>query len=219
MRKNLFLALLSFLMVIVPLNNTVSYAAQSSPTVDQLFDHQKSSKSDDNSKKRSQQDNSSIAKSSNLTFFDYIKMIFSFIFVMGLLFFVLYWIKKNGTSFSKNELVKSIGGTSLGSNKSVQLLKIGTSIYVVGVGENVTLLKEIDEEEEKALISKQFEDKLNNDLKVPKWLEKFTNRDVSVEKKQTQSFQSLFKDQISSLNERKKSLLSNLGEKGTDKNE
>jgi flagellar protein FliO/FliZ len=206
-------------MVIVPLNNSVSYAAQSSPTVDQLFDHQKSSKSDDNSKKRSQQDNSSIAKSSNLTFFDYIKMIFSFIFVMGLLFLVLYWIKRNGTSFSKNELVKSIGGKSVGSNKSVQLLKIGNSIYVVGVGENVTLLKEIDEEEEKELITKQFEDKLNNDLKVPKWLEKFTNRDGGVDKKQTQSFQSLFKDQLSSLKDRKKSLLNNLGEKGTDKHE
>jgi len=219
MRKILFLALLSFLMVIVPLNNTVSFAAQSSPTVNQCLGQQNSSKCDDNSKKRSQQDISSIDKPSNLTFFDYIKMIFSFLFVMGLLFLVLYWIKRNGTSFSKNELVKSIGGKSIGSNKSVQLLKIGSSIYVVGVGENVTLLKEIDEEEEKALITKQFEDKFNNDLKVPKWLEKFTNRDGNVDKKQTQSFQSLFKEQLSSLNERKKSLLSNLGEKGTDENE
>ena len=39
-------------------------------------------------------------------------------------------------------------GTTLGANRSVQLIKIGNQLLIVGVGENIQLLKEIDDEQE-----------------------------------------------------------------------
>ena len=44
--------------------------------------------------------------------------------------------------------MKNLGGLSLGAQKSAQLIQIGNRLYIVGVGDNITLLKEIDNEEE-----------------------------------------------------------------------
>lgn len=51
-------------------------------------------------------------------------------------------------------MMQNLGGISVGSQKSVQLVKVGNSLYLVGVGEDVNMLKEItDEHECKSLIA------------------------------------------------------------------
>lgn len=79
---------------------------------------------------------------------DVIQMIFSTLLVIGLLLFVLKWIQKKGRNFSAHGVIENIGGSSLGNQKSIQLVKVGNRVYIVGVGESITLLKEIENEEE-----------------------------------------------------------------------
>ena len=51
-------------------------------------------------------------------------------------------------------MVQNLGGLSLGAQKSVQLLQVGKTLYLVGVGEDVQLLREItDPEEVEALLA------------------------------------------------------------------
>jgi flagellar protein FliO/FliZ len=216
MKKLLFLTLLSLIMVIAPFKQINSLAAQSNPSIQDCIDNPKLC--DDNTKKQTQQDLTAV-KSSNLTFFDYVKMIFSFAIVIGLLYLVLNWIKRNGTSFNKNNLVTSLGGTSIGSNKSVQLIKIGNAIYVVGVGEDVTLLKEITNSDEIQTIEEKIEQKNQSDMKVTKLFGnamKFDSKQLGSTK---DSFKNLFNQQIQSIKGKKNSILTRIDEKGIDKNE
>lgn len=216
MKKLLFLTLLSLMMVVAPVKHSVSFAAQSNPSIQDCIDNPKLC--DDNTKKQTSQDISEV-KSSNLTFFDYVKMIFSFGIVIGLLYLVLYWIKRNGNSFSKNNVITSLGGTSVGSNKSVQIIKIGNSLYVVGVGEDITLLKEISDQEEIQSIEEIREQKIQTEVKVTKWFEnaiKQDNRNIGSPK---ESFKNLFNQQMQSLKGKKNSILTRIDEKGIDKNE
>ena len=63
-----------------------------------------------------------------------------------------YVAKKNkGTMFGNS--IRSLGGVPLGQNKSIQIVEIGHSLFVVGVGENIQLLDKIIDADEVAYIS------------------------------------------------------------------
>lgn len=86
------------------------------------------------------------SKSSSLTFADFFRAIAATIFVVALLYFMLRFINKKSKSYQKGNIIKNLGGTSLGGNKSIQIVKIGRSLYIVGVGEDVQLLGEVTNE-------------------------------------------------------------------------
>ena len=44
--------------------------------------------------------------------------------------------------------MKNMGGISLGQHKSIQLVVIGESYYLIGVGDDIRLLKEITDPDE-----------------------------------------------------------------------
>ena len=79
---------------------------------------------------------------------DVIKMIVSTALVIGLLLLILKWVQKKGSNFTSHGVIQNMGGMSLGNQKSIQLVKIGNRVYIVGVADSVTLLKEIDSEAE-----------------------------------------------------------------------
>jgi len=82
-----------------------------------------------------------------VTFGDVIRLIFSLLLVLGLLVLVLKWLqKKNGRI--TGSVVHPLGGASFGQNRSVQVVRIGRKLYILGVGEEVRLLKEIEDETE-----------------------------------------------------------------------
>src|SRR5699024_12696671 len=55
-------------------------------------------------------------------------------------------LKKRNKLRANSDLLGNLGGISLGTNKSVQLIKVGDKVYLIGVGENVELMKEITDE-------------------------------------------------------------------------
>nr|WP_246238068.1 flagellar biosynthetic protein FliO [Alkalicoccus luteus] len=68
--------------------------------------------------------------------------------VLGLLYFVLKLVNKKAKNFSSTRGLVNAGGVGIGANKSVQLVKAGDRLLVLGVGDTVTLLKEITDEKE-----------------------------------------------------------------------
>jgi flagellar protein FliO/FliZ len=54
------------------------------------------------------------------------------------------FISKKNNFFSGNRSFRSLGGIPLGPNKSVQVVEIGKSLYIVGVSETIQLLEKID---------------------------------------------------------------------------
>ncbi|MFC4409205.1 flagellar biosynthetic protein FliO [Chungangia koreensis] len=95
----------------------------------------------------------------SLSLWDYLKMLFALLFVVGLLYGLLRFVNKRNLQYQKNRLIQNHGGINLGQHKSVQVLEIGSSFYLVGVGEDITLLKEITDPAEIEKFQKNFEER------------------------------------------------------------
>jgi flagellar protein FliO/FliZ len=139
------------------------------------------------------------------TFFMLVKLIFMLGIVLAILFFVLRFIQKKSVSFQDGKNLQSLGGIGVGQNRSVQLIKTGNSVLVVGVGDTVTLLKEITNADEVKMMLEQRPAQqvstISNQLKS-KWLNRQESSQKTDEdsKDQTANFKNLL---ASLTNERK----------------
>ncbi|MCL7746479.1 flagellar biosynthetic protein FliO [Halalkalibacter alkaliphilus] len=79
------------------------------------------------------------------TFLIFAQMISALALVVVLIYVLLRFLNKRSQSFRSSRLLENIGGVPLGANKSVQLVKIGDRLLVVGVGDSIQLLKEIED--------------------------------------------------------------------------
>lgn len=93
---------------------------------------------------------------SNVKLWDYIKVLFALIFVLGLLLFVLRFLNKKSAVFDQASAIQNLGGVSVGQQKSVQVIKIGSQVLIVGVGDDVRILSEVKDEREIELILNSF---------------------------------------------------------------
>lgn len=154
-----------------------------------------------------------------VTFFDFIKMIFATIFVIALLYAVLRFVNKKTKSFQSTQLVENLGGTSLGSNRSVQVIKVGNQILVVGVGESIQLLKEINDQEEYQKIIESYNNKMEQLIQpsdiVTKLLNKAKLKNVSAPHEENQ-FATILRKQLSDFSNGRKKLLEDMEKKGSD---
>lgn len=76
-----------------------------------------------------------------------VKMVFALAVVLALIYFLSNFLKKRNQLFERSHVLQNLGGVAVGQNKSVQLVRIGDRLFVLGVGENVQLLKEITDPE------------------------------------------------------------------------
>lgn len=111
--------------------------------------------------------------SSGMTAWEYLKILLALAFVVGLLFFVLKLVNRNNKKYQSNQMLQNLGGVSLGQQKSVQLLKVGNSLFLVGVGEDVQMIKEITDPTEQETLIKMHEEKHNLSVQTPYIAEMF----------------------------------------------
>ncbi|MGM8214480.1 flagellar biosynthetic protein FliO [Bacillaceae bacterium W0354] len=78
-------------------------------------------------------------------FLDFVKMIVALVAVLGLIYVLLKFIQKRSQIYQQTRSLENLGGISLGSNKSVQIIRVGDQYYLIGVGEDVQLLATIDD--------------------------------------------------------------------------
>ncbi|OMF63193.1 flagellar biosynthesis protein FliZ [Paenibacillus sp. FSL R5-0490] len=156
-----------------------------------------------------------------LTFWDFIKMILATGFTIGLLYGLLKFINKKSKVYNRSQLVENLGGTALGANRSIQLIKVGQRILVVGVGENIQLLKEIDNSEEYSQIIKEHNDKLEQLIRPSDIVTKVMKRTQQTEesKQGSQNFSTLLGIQLAEMKKGRKKLFDELERKGQKKDE
>ncbi|MFF2287128.1 flagellar biosynthetic protein FliO [Peribacillus butanolivorans] len=151
-----------------------------------------------------------------ITIWEFLRMIFATIFVVGLLYIILKFINKKSKSYQKANSVENLGGTSLGANRSVQLVKVGGRILVVGVGENIQLLKEIDNPEEYEQLMKDYNEKMDQMIQPGEFATKLKNKWLKKREIENNSFSSEFKNQLEQMSDSRKKLLNELERKGRD---
>lgn len=157
-----------------------------------------------------------------ITPWDFIKMILATIFVLFLLYFVLKFVNTKSNMFRNSRLMDNLGGIPLGSNRSVQIIKVGKRILVVGVGENIQLLKEIDDEDEYRELLTEYNGKLERLTQPNEWFTKLLgifNRDSKKDMgKVAEPFQSVLQERLKEMAEDRKKVYEEVEKyKGTDK--
>ncbi|MFB1081099.1 flagellar biosynthetic protein FliO [Jeotgalibacillus sp. JSM ZJ347] len=134
---------------------------------------------------------------SGINFWTFVRLIGALAFVVILLFALLKFVNSKTKNFQQSRLIKNMGGTTLGGNRSVQIVKIAGSYYILGVGEDVNLIKEVTTPEEMAELESYFDQSETiQQSPVAGWIEKLKDRSAGREMKEEQSFGSLFKDQL-----------------------
>ncbi|MFE4810916.1 flagellar biosynthetic protein FliO [Peribacillus simplex] len=151
-----------------------------------------------------------------ITVWEFLRMIFATIFVVALLYILLKFINKKNKTYQKANSVENLGGMGLGANRSVQLVKVGGRILVVGVGENIQLLKEIDDPKEYEQLLKEHNDKIDQMIQPGEFAMKLKNKWLKKSESETASFTAEFKNQLDQMSDSRKRLLNELGRKGRD---
>ncbi|MGN7478517.1 flagellar biosynthetic protein FliO [Solibacillus silvestris] len=142
----------------------------------------------------------------SIGFWDYIKVLIALVFVLGLLLFILKYLNKRNLNYQQNAVIKNIGGLSVGQQKSVQLLLIGKSVYVVGVGENIQLLKEIDSDEEIEQLLSQVESNQKVVSATPyiaELFKKFSKRSQPGDISDSPKFNDMFNEKIGKIKQQR----------------
>lgn len=142
------------------------------------------------------------------------KLVFYTLLILAMIYGLIKFLALRQQKFQPNQAVKPLGGTPLGNNKSLQLVKVGGKVLLVGVGDDITLLKEFDDADEIGAIEKDLEKPQTMfqkpALKMPNW-----------KKSPGQGFEQLFAQSLNKQKQKqeeiKRSLLKTDGKEGNSK--
>ena len=194
----------------------------------------KQQKNDENIKKESETKNNieetpettdePVSAGVSVTAWDYIKMIFALLFVIALLYGLLRFVNSRNKTFQTNQLIHNLGGVGVGQGKSLQLMQVGNSIFLVGIGEDITLLKEITDPAEIQNLTKIYEDKVDIGKSIPyiselfgRLKEKGTTKTKDEDKEA--SFKETFQKRLQEIQKDRSNVLKDWKTKERDNNE
>ncbi|WP_158589590.1 MULTISPECIES: flagellar biosynthetic protein FliO [Clostridia] len=101
-----------------------------------------------------------------------VKVIIVLFLILGLIYLVLLFLKRKNALFSQANALENLGGISVGQNKSLQIIRLGNKYYLIGVGDNVELLQEINDA---SLIEDLQKTSSGGEMPVvPKFIQKLT---------------------------------------------
>lgn len=149
MRK---LLLILILLVYAPFGLNVQAETDSgNETVDQMLQDKKNTDATSNTTEQTDQELVQTEPPSienQFGWFDFVKMFFALAVVIALIYIILRFINKRNRLFGQMKAMENLGGISVGPNRSIQLIRIGETVLVVGVGETIQLLKEITSQDD-----------------------------------------------------------------------
>ncbi|KIL44898.1 flagellar biosynthetic protein FliO [Jeotgalibacillus soli] len=160
------------------------------------------------------------AGSNTVGLMDYIKMIGALVLVIALLYGLLKFVNNRTKNFQQSKLIQNMGGTTLGGNRSVQIVKIAGNYYVLGVGEDVQLIKEVTDDVERQKLEEYFEEKEEEFVQkspIGHLILKWKSRLNQPNKQEQSSFQSLLSQQLTEQKEKRKKLFNRAKSKENNK--
>lgn len=192
-------------------------AEQSNKNVDEWFQQPEEEKDEITTPSGELNENELTTSSNEFSAWEFIKMIFATVFIIALIYIILKFINKKNRLFNQYKYIENIGGTSLGTNRSIQLVKVGDRILVVGVGDSIQLLKEIDDSEEIKEILEDHNSKLDHLIQPRDLLNKVVSYRKNKSKGDTDQFQSILKQELAEFSSNRKKMLDEFSKKGSNK--
>lgn len=143
---------------------------------------------------------------------------FSLLFILILIVAVSKYLARKNRYGLANRAVKLLGGVSLGPNKSLQIVEVGNSLYLIGVGENIQLIDKVDDAEEVEWIKTHMEQApgLGNIsfAKLKSMLQPGSSKREDEDEAPGRSFSDIFQQKMTAAGNRSKSVEELLKEHG-----
>ena len=162
------LIILPFLLFLMGASPSAATEAENK-SVDEYFQDKDSNETTEQSDLKQEKE---VGEKVGITSIDVMKMIVALVFVVLLLLLLVKFFNKKSRGYSHGQMIQNMGGTSLGGNRSLQVVRVGEKILVLGVGENVQLLDLIvDEGEYNRMIDTYNEKKMEQKSSASmKWM-------------------------------------------------
>lgn len=96
--------------------------------------------------------------------------------ILVLIVLLVRFLGKKNRFLNQNHSMRILGAVGLGPNKSLQVIEIGNSIYLIGVGENISLVDKVSDPEDMVELQKAFEDEGAKFTGVSSMLSGFVSR-------------------------------------------
>ncbi|MDQ0214290.1 flagellar protein FliO/FliZ [Oikeobacillus pervagus] len=158
--------------------------------------------------------------SNGVNAWNFMKMIGALLFVIALIYFLLKFINQRSRTYQQTKMIQHLGGSPLGGNRSVQIVKVGNRIFVLGIGENVELLKEIDEPNEYNQLIHMYNDNMDQMLQTKDLFTTLVQKVKGHQKDQKRSghqskpFRAIFTNQLEDLKKERRNTLEKFEDKG-----
>ncbi|MEF2965201.1 flagellar biosynthetic protein FliO [Paenibacillus sp. M1] len=89
---------------------------------------------------------------------DLVTVIVVLAIIIVLIVLLIRFLGKKNRYLAQSRSIRTMGAIGLGPNKSLQVIEVGGTIYLVGVGENITLVDKISDPEEALRLQQAFEE-------------------------------------------------------------
>src|SRR4051794_4510817 len=99
---------------------------------------------------------------SNNTLLNLLNVIIVLAVIVVLIVLLIRFLGRRNQSLMSGRSIRTLGAMGLGPNKSVQIIELGSSLYMIGVGENISILDKVTDPDEVALIINAFEDQTSS---------------------------------------------------------
>lgn len=134
--------------------------------------------------------------------FSIVKTLFALLLILALIYILIKFLSRRNKLFNHVKALENLGGISVGPNKSIQIVRIGGKIFMVGVGDNVELLQEIDDED---LIKDLLHSDEQGDFQVNHLVQSIFNpkskKSAELNEKSHHKFKNLFSNELEKLKE------------------
>lgn len=136
-------------------------------------------------------ENDTLVEGSTSVFPLLLQTFFALLFIIGLIYVLFRFLNKRQQQFFGKTVVRTLGGCALGPQKSLQVVQIGSSIYIVGVGEDVHLIRHVENKSEVEELLQSLDAHLQNGatFQIPSLVSRFMRKRNQDTEQQT--FQSM----------------------------
>ena len=134
-------------------------------------------------------------------------VIFCLILIISLFFIIIKVVAKKNNLMMSGRSVKLIGGVSIGQHKTIQVVEVGHTLYILGVGDNVQLISKIENAEEIEFIVEHMHFRGNKDFptfqSLGRWFKGLKGQPPMEEEELSNSFQQIFQEKMERISNRK----------------
>lgn len=137
-----------------------------------------------------------------------LKIVFALALVLILIYVLLLFLKKKNKLSMKNQSLETLGGISVGQQKTIQIVRIGNKVYAVGVGNDVTMLDEITDYEVIEQLEESKEEEPQAITFIQNWLQKRSKKDkAQIHTSQNHSFSKTLEEELEELKTNREQLI------------